>query len=422
MNYELPAFLACLVVSAFFSGSETALMSASRLKLQRLAGEGDERARSVLDLVQDPRGLLAGILVGNNLVNVLASALATTYCLETFKGEGTSLIVATAVTTCTLVIFSEFLPKTLAAVHPVRWSRRVVTAIKGSLVALTPLVRPLEWIATPIQAMVKGAPHDHVALADLGVAVAQGVRSGSVDPTMERVLRGGLSLEWKTASDILVPRVDVSTVSHDADYATCLQLFRAEQFSRLLVIGDSIDEDEGYLAARDFIMLEEGQRLGWTARKGMREAMRVPGAIKLPDLMLRMRREGVHFAVVKDEYGGTSGIVTLEDVLEELVGEIRDEHDEDERPAVRSVGEGVWLVRGDVSARELEERLHIRLAEEESRTIGGVVPAELGRIPGKGDAIERPGCRITVTRVKENRVLEVRIERIAVPEVDPDDD
>jgi CBS domain containing-hemolysin-like protein len=396
-------------------------MSASRLKLQRLSGEGDERARSVLDLVQDPRSLLAGILVGNNLVNVLASALATTYCLQNFD-EGTSLIVATAVTTSTLVIFSEFLPKTLAAVHPVRWSRRVVAWIKGSLVALTPLVRPLEWIATPIQSMVKGASHDHVALADLGVAVAQGVRSGSVDPTMERVLKGGLSLEWKTASDVLVPRVDVSTIPADADYGACLKRFRTEQFSRLLVIGESIDEDEGYLAARDFIMLEEGQRVGWTARKGMREALRVPGAIKLPDLLLRMRREGVHFAVVKDEYGGTAGIVTLEDVLEELVGDIRDEHDEEEHPAVRAGGDGAWLVRGDLSAREVEERLHLRLDEEESRTIGGVVPAELGRIPAEGDSVERPGCRLIVTRVRENRVLEVRIERIAVPDEDPDAD
>jgi len=420
MTYELPAFLACLVVSAFFSGSETALMSASRLKLQRLAGEGDDKSREVLSLVHDPRSLLAGILVGNNLVNVLASALATAYCLQNFS-EGTSLLIATAVTTTLLVIFSEFLPKTLAAVHPVRWSRRVVKAIRGSLVALTPLVRPLEWIAIPIQSMVKGSMRDHVAVADLGVAVAQGVRSGAVDPTMERVLRGGLSLEWKTASDILVPRVDVSTIHVDDGYEACLHRFRNEQFSRLLVVGGSIDEDEGYLAARDFLMLDEKEREGWTARKGMRAALRVPGPTKLPDLLLRMRREGVHFAVVKDEYGGTSGIVTLEDVLEELVGEIRDEHDQEEHPPVRSLKHGVWAVRGDVSAREIEERLQVRLGEEESRTIGGVVPAELGRIPVEGDSIERPGCRITVTKVEENRVLEVRIERLALPEVDPDE-
>ncbi|MHC4938316.1 MAG: hemolysin family protein [Planctomycetota bacterium] len=409
MSHELPAFLACLLVSAFFSGSETALMSASRLKLNRLSGEGDERAGQVLDLVRDPRSLLAGILVGNNLVNVLASALATTYCMHHF-GEGTALVIATAATTTLLVIFSEFLPKTMAALHPVRWSRRVVRWIRGSLWVLMPLVRPLEWIAAPLQSLLK-AGHDEVALADVGVAVAEGVKSGAVDPTMERVLKGGLSLEWKTASDILIPRVDVSTVEAGADYATCLDAFRTEQFSRLLVIGDSIDEDLGYLAARDFLMLEEGQRHGWTASKTLRAALRVPGGIKLPDLMARMRREGVHFAVVKDEYGGTAGIVTLEDVLEELVGEIRDEHDEDEIPPVRPLGEGAWAVRGDLSAREIEERLQVRIDEEESRTIGGVVPAELGRIPVEGDWIDRPGCRITVTRVEENRVLEVRIDQ-----------
>jgi putative hemolysin len=413
MSHELPAFLACLVVSAFFSGSETALMSANRLKLQRLSGEGDERASDVLALVRDPRSLLAGILVGNNLVNVLASALATTYCLQRF-GQGTSLIIATAVTTTMLVIFSEFLPKTMAALHPVRWSRRVVKWIRGSLVMLTPLVRPLEWLAAPLQTLVKGG-HDDVALADLGVAVAEGVKSGAVDPTMERVLKGGLSLDWKTASDVLIPRVDVSTLDATADYATCLARFRSEQYSRLLVIGESIDEDEGYLSARDFLMLEEKERTGWSAAQSMRDALRVPGGIKLPNLMARMRREGVHFAVVKDEYGGTAGIVTLEDVLEELVGEIRDEHDEDEIPPVRPLGEGAWAVRGDLSAREIEGRLQVRIDEEESRTIGGIVPAELGRIPGEGDWIDRPGCRITVTRVEENRVLEVRIERTEQP-------
>ena len=412
MPYEPIVFVVCLLLSAFFSGSETALLTANRLKLRRLHEEGDGRAGEVLALVKDPRRMLAGILVGNNLFNAMAAVLMGGY-FTTKLGRGVGELAATLVTVTFLVIFSEFLPKTLAAVRPVRWSRRVVSPIRGSLLLLAPLVRPLELLATPVRKLIAGGTDD-VGVADLGVAVNAGVESGAVDPTMERVLKGGLSLEWKTAADILIPRVDVSSVHKDADYAACRKAFREEKYSRLLVVGESVDEDEGYLSAKDFLMLDEPA--DWTAASGARKALRVPGGVKLPDLLVTMRQDGIHFAVVKDEYGGTAGIVTLEDVLEELVGEIRDEHDADEMPPVRVLAQNLWAVRGDMAVREVEERLGISLNEEESRTLGGLVPAELGRVPKAGDAIRRPGVVITVARVEENRVREVRIERLDPPE------
>jgi len=416
MPYEVVAFLACLLFSAFFSGSETALLSANRIKLASLAAGGDTRAGTILKLVQDPGSLLAGILVGNNLVNVLATGLATHYCTKKF-GAGWGLTIATATTTTLLVVFSEFLPKALAAVRPIRWSRRAVRPIKAFLIVLLPLTRPLEWIVKPVRALLP-APADFMTAAEVRVAVAAGVRSGTVDSTMERVLRGGLSFGGKGVADILVPRVDVSSVSGDADYAKCLTTFRQDKYSRLLVVGESIDEDLGYLAAKDFLMLEEGQRFGWTASKGMRSALRVPGGMPLPDLLRRMRGGGVHFAVVKDEYGGTAGIVTLEDLLEELVGEIRDEHDADEIPPVQAVRPGEWLVRGDLGIGEVNERLTIELEPGESRTVGGMISAGLGRVPAVGDEVRQPRVVLTVTKVEENRVLELRIVR----ESDPDDE
>ncbi|MHC4954039.1 MAG: hemolysin family protein [Planctomycetota bacterium] len=414
MPYEVTAFLACLVLSAFFSGSETALLSSNRLKLASLAESGDTRAGAILALVRDPGSLLAGILVGNNLVNVLATGIATTYCTQRF-GAGWGLGIATAVTTTMLVIFSEFLPKALAALHPVRWSRRAVSPIKAALVMLLPLTRPLEWIARPMHALIP-SQGDLLGLADVRIAVAEGVKSGAVDSTMERVLRGGLSFGGKTASDVLVPRVDVSSVEADADYSACLATFRADQYSRLLVVGDSIDEDLGYLAAKDFLMLEEARRSGWTAGENMRKALRVPGGMPLPELLRRMRSGGVHFAVVKDEYGGTAGIATLEDLLEELVGEIRDEHDADEIPPVRAARSGVWIVRGDLSTREVEERLGFTLDEGDWKTIGGMVPAILGRVPEVGDELEQPGCRLKVTKMDDQRVVELRVIRENRPE------
>jgi len=414
MPYELVAFLACLLFSAFFSGSETALLSANRIKLAGLASGGDARAQSILDLVRDPGRLLAGILVGNNLTNVLAMGLATHYCTVRF-GTGWGLTIATAVTTTLLVIFSEFLPKAFAALHPIRWSRRTVGSIKALLVLLLPLTRPLELVAKPIRALMPSSV-DLMGLAEVRVAVAEGVKSGAVDSTMERVLRGGLSFGGKDAADILVPRVDVSSVAADADYAQCLAAFRDDKYSRLLVVGESMDEDLGYLAAKDFLMLEEGRRYGWTASKSMRVALRVPGGMPLPDLLRRMRSGGVHFAVVKDEYGGTAGIVTLEDLLEELVGEIRDEHDADEVPPVQPQRPGVWLVRGDLAVGEFVERLGMQIEAGDSRTVGGLIVTELGRVPRVGEEVRQPGVRLIVTRVEENRVLELRAVRESEPE------
>jgi len=411
MPSEIPVFVACLLASGFFSGSETALLSAGRLKLRRLADDGDSRAASVLVLVQDPRRLLAGILVGNNIVNVLAAVVAGAYFTRLAGDSAAGAILATAVATPLLVLFSEFLPKTLAALHPVKYARTIAAPIRGALVLLWPLVVLLEAISRPLGAVLRHRK-DGFGIAELRVAVAEGVRAGAVDETMARVLRGGLSLQWKTVADVLVPRVDVVAIDRAATYEQCLEVFRNEGYSRLLVMDGNPDADLGYLAAKDLTRLTVAERERWTAGAGVRESVRVPAAMPLPRLLARMRRSGVHFAVVKDEYGGTEGIVTLEDVLEELVGEIRDEHDEAEQPPVRAVHRNTWLVRGDVSVRELNDRLRLGLKAEEARTIGGYIAEALGRVPAEGDVVEHDGLRLIVARIEEKRVLLVRMVRV----------
>ena len=408
MPYQIPVFFACILASGFFSGSETALIGASRFRLRRLADEGDARAQRVLELVRDPRLFLAGILVGNNVVNILAAVMAGTFFTSLY-GPGLGAVVATAVSTPIIVLFSEFLPKTLAAVRPVRFSRIVAGSIRASLYALWPIVWPLEAITRPLGALLhkKG---DAFGIAELRLAVAEGVRTGAVDETMARVLTGGLSLEWKTVGDILVPRVDVVGVAAGASHDECMDVFRSEGYSRLLVMEETLDADVGYLAVKDLARLEPKAREGWTAGKGARESLRVPTGMPLPRLLGRMRRSGVHFAVVKDEYGGTEGIVTLEDVLEELVGEIRDEHDVGEIPPIRRAQRSIWLVRGDVAVKEVNARLSLKISAEEARTIGGYVAEALGRVPEQGDAVTHAGVRLVVDRVKAKRVLQVRVE------------
>ncbi|MHC4547535.1 MAG: hemolysin family protein [Planctomycetota bacterium] len=409
MPYQISVFLVCLLASGFFSGSETALIGASRLRLRRLAEEGDATARRILQLVKDPRLLLAGILVGNNIVNILAAVVAGSYFVALY-GEGLGAIMATAVATPLIVLFSEFLPKTLAAIRPIRFSRWVVRPLRVSLYLLWPIVWPLEAITRPLGAALHRS-REPFGIAELRVAVAEGVRSGTVDPTLARVLHGGLSLEWKTAGDILVPRVDVVGVDADASYRECLAVFRKEKFSRLLVMEGALDADLGYLAAKDLARLDEEARAGWTARQGAREALRVPVGLPLPRLLARMRQSGVHLAIVKDEYGGTAGIVTLEDVLEELVGEIRDEHDTDEIAPIRLVRPNTWVVRGDVSVKELNQRLGIAIPAEEARTVGGYLAEALRRLPAQDEAVDLADARLVVQRVHENRVLEVLIQK-----------
>ena len=406
---EIALFVGCLIASAFFSGSETALMAANRLQLRRLADDGDARAGRILGLVEDPRRLLAGLLVGNNIFNVLAASTLTSIFLERFDGS-TGIALATAITTVLLVVFSEFLPKTLAALNPIAFARRVGGAVQWSLVALSPAVVPLEALTRPLGALLRGGG-ERFGLSDVRMAVAEGVRSGAVDPTMARVLQGGLSLEWKTVADVLVPRVDIVAVEASADLKNCRDVFRKEKFSRLLVQDGSPDTDVGYLAAKD-LPLERAEREGWTASKSTREALRVLKSLPLPRLLARMRQSGVHFGVVKDEYGGTEGIVTLEDVLEELVGEIRDEHDADEVPPLLVLGKGAWMIRGDVSVKDLSDRLALKLEASDARTIGGLVAQELGRVPVQGDVVEVTGAKLIVEQVEERRVLQVRLEKL----------
>ena len=417
MSYEISIFFGCLIASGFFSGSEIALLSANRLKLRQLAHGGDTKAERILHLVEDPRRLLAGILVGNNIVNVLAAVVAGTYFARMFDPR-LGPVVATAVATPLIVIFAEFLPKTVAALHPISFSSRVATPIQWSLVLLWPFVRCIEALTNPLGKLVGQKRKEASSLAQVRLAVAEGIRTGTLEPTTARVLEGGLSLEWKRVHDILVPRVDIVGVNADRSFRDCLEMFRDYGYSRLLVMDETADADLGYVAAKDLILLPSAQRDTWSARDGVREALRVPASLALPELLLRMRRSGVHFAVVKDEYGGTEGIATLEDVLEELVGEIRDEHDDEELSPLTRVRDNLWIVRGDVSVKDLESRTSINLPEEEARTVGGYVAEALGRVPQQGDVVEVEGARLVVVRVREKRVIQVRL---VIPDADASD-
>ncbi|MEE8107057.1 MAG: hemolysin family protein [Planctomycetota bacterium] len=415
MSPEIPLFFGCVVLSGFFSGSETAFLSANRLRLRAMAKQGDKAAARVLAQVEDPRRLLAGILVGNNIVNVLAASSATAYCVDRW-GVARGVIAATAVSTVILVIFSEYLPKTFAARHPIRFATRMVAPLRAAILLMSPFVRPLEALTRPLGKLLRGE-EDSVDFADLRIAVSEGVSKGTLDENVARLLRGGLTFQWKKAQDILIPRVDVRGVSADASYTACVDAFKREGLSRLLVMeGDDPDSDIGYLALKDLHGVKHEAREAWTARDSVRDSVRVPESLAVVNLLAEMRESGVHFAVVKDEHGGTEGIVTLEDILEELVGEIRDEHDREERPPVVERSPGVWLVRGDVNVKELADQLELNIPSEDAHTIGGLVGEDLGRLPRQGDVIELEEVRIKALRVRGRRVLNVMVEKLVSDE------
>lgn len=411
MAPELVVFLVCLGLSACFCAAETALLTANRLRFRGLAAQGDRVARRVLALASDPRRLLAGLLVGNNIAQNLAASSVTVYFVkELALGDSTGVAVATGVTTVALVLFGEYLPKTTAAAHPDAFARWLARPVQWALILLKPAVVPLQVLSRPLSAVFR-AKREDLSLADLRVALAESMRQGSMDETLARVLRGGLSLAWKTVADALVPRVDVRAVDAAASYDACLEVFRRDKYSRLLVMDGTPDADLGYLSIKDMSQVPVDQRATWKARDLVRQALRVPMTLPLSKLLVRMRRSGAHFAVVKDEHGGTEGIVTLEDVLEELVGEIRDEHDVEESPPVREVAPNAWMVRGDVGVLEINDRLGLALDAERARTVGGLVAELLGRFPREGESVEATGARLVASRVTGRRVLEVRVER-----------
>ena len=399
---EFVILLFLLFFSAFFSGSETALLSLNKIRIKKLAREGNKNAIIVEELINNPETLLATILVGNNLVNIAAASIATAIAIEFFGSKGIGI--ATGVLTFVILVFGEITPKSISAENAERISLVVAKPIKFFIKFFSPLVYILTLITGPVTKR-SGKRRVMITEDEIRLLVEMGEKEGVIEKEEKEMIKGVFEVGDMVAKEVMIPRVDMVCIEVNESIDEALKLIRETGFSRIPVYEGNRDNIVGILYAKDIIRhLNKKIKI----KDIMRPPFFIPETKSLRELLREMQKLKLHMAIVVDEYGGTAGLVTLEDIIEEIVGEIMDEVDEEEE-LIRRIDENTWLVNARARIEEVNEILNLEIPEDEFETIGGFVFNKLGKIPKIGDYIEIDGVKITVEKMKDKRIRKVRI-------------
>ena len=401
MEY-LPTLLICifcLIMSAYFSGTETAYLSFNRIRMKILA-ETDKRARLVMKLSEQSDRVISTILVGNNIVNILLSSLTTVIFLNLNETNGATI--STVVATIVVLIFGEISPKTAAKQVPDGFILFSAPILNFLMILLFPITIIFQALQTLLLKLFH-AKEDVISEGELKTFVDEAEEDGGITKQEGDLIRSAIEFNGRDVQDILTPRVSIAAVEENDPREEIAQIFAESGFSRLPVYSDTIDNILGIIHEKDFFT---------AAARPLSEiitpALCVPPHMKIPDLLRKLQQAKTHIAVVVDEFGGTEGIVTLEDVLEELVGEIWDEHDTVVE-FFRQTGDNTYLISCDADLQDLFELFSINEADYDAVTVGGWVIQEIGRLPAPGDTFRYKHLAVTVTAVEDRRVTEIEI-------------
>ncbi|MBQ6677738.1 MAG: HlyC/CorC family transporter [Clostridia bacterium] len=401
-----------ILMSSYFSATETAFSSLNKARLKALAEKGNKRAGSTLALSEKYDRLLSTILVGNNAVNIALTAIATVFFIKILSSEVTGTTVATVVVTALVLIFGEISPKTLAKESPERFAMFSTPLIRFFIVILTPLTFIFSLWQKLLLKVFKVKDDRKMTPDELLVLVDEVEEGGMIDAEESELLRSAIEFNEQEAVDILTPRVDVEGVSEDAKKEDIARVFTDTGFSRLPVYRDSIDNIVGVVHQKDFY---DGPKI---TAKSLKEIMKPPvfvtPTMKISDILKILQQQKAHIAVVTDEFGGTLGIVTMEDILEELVGEIWDEHDEVVEEFTL-LDDGSYRVNCNADLDEMFEFFDLD-AEEDQGSVGGWVLDQIGKIPDVGDTFDYENLHVTVTETDNQRVVAINV--IVEPEED----
>ena len=413
----LAALVALVALSAYFSATETAFTSLNRIRLKTRADDGDKRAARTLALAADFDRLLSTLLIGNNIVNNVATTIGAVLfirLLDDVRGPTVSAIVLTVV----ILFLGVVTPKSLAMVGPEAWA-----------IVATPLLRVLGVLLTPVnflftqwkkllRVLLRHQDDDGITEEELMGMVDQAETEGSLDQHESDLIRNAIEFNDMEVSEILTPRVDLEALADTATMEEAAAMYADSGFSRLPIYHDSIDNIIGVLHEKDFYA---------AYCRGVKRLSELKGSVlyttettRISDLLRQLQQNKVHMAVVVDEYGGTQGIVTMEDILEELVGEIWDEHDE-VIEEFRKQSDGSYLVACSADLDDLYDLFDMKPSEEyDASTVSGWVMEEIGRVPDVGDRFQADGLDVCVTRVEHRRVMEIRVRPLPPEKEEPE--
>ena len=406
MNVTLIIILLCIIMSGYFSATETAFSSLNRIRIKNMADKGNKRAALVLKLSEDYDRLLSTILIGNNIVNIACASLSTLLFVR-LLGEDAGASVSTAVTTVIVLVFGEVSPKSIAKESPEKFSMFSAPILNFMAVLLTPLNFLFKQWKKVLSRFFHSSASQGITEEELITIVEEARQDGGIDEQEGDLLRNALEFNELKAADILTPRIDVVGVNVCAGAEEIASVFTETGYSRLPVYQDSIDNIVGILYHKDFYNKIYGTGKG--IKGVIRPALFITRHKKISQLLQELQASNHHIAVVIDEFGGTVGIVTLEDILEELVGEIWDEHDEIIR-SVEKLSDDEFLVLGNANVDKLLELLGYD-EETEAVTVNGWIMNELQKLPEKGDSFRFHEWQVTVMEMEERRVKSARICR-----------
>jgi len=404
---ELAVLGVLFVMSAFFSGSETALMSLDRLRVKYLARKGQTGAVRLEALLDRPDRLLSGILVGNNLVNIAASVFATALCIEFFGEHGELLTIL--ILTPLLLIFAEIGPKVYSAKYPEKVSFAVLNPIRVVIFLLSPVIWLVGGVSGLLTRLLRGEDQRPLISEDeLRSFIEFGEHAGVVAKEKRKMLHGVFDLGEVRVRDVMVPRPEVVGIEAETPFAEVLRIVVETRHSRFPVYEGELDRVVGVIHTKEILdyLDSPGE---FSLRRLTRPPLFVPEAKPIEALLQTFRRKHLHLAMVVDEYGGVEGIVTLEDIFEVIVGEIQDEHD-DEEALIRPAGPNRFLIDGSATLRLVNLRFGLELSGEHVTTLAGFLLNALGRIPVPGDVCEAQGVRFTVLSMANRRIEEIEIE------------
>ncbi|HEY7254864.1 MAG TPA: hemolysin family protein [Methylomirabilota bacterium] len=409
VGLELIVLGILLLLSAILSGAEAAYFSLGRTRLKELAEQQGEAPGPLTPLLEQPHELLVTLLVGITVVNIGASALAAAIAEQLFGSHGLAIAIAAMV--FLLTIFGEVLPMTLAVEYPVRFASWVSRPVVWLSMALKPIRVGLGAFTAITVRLVgserrRGQPE--ISEEELRTLVDVGAREGVVERSEREMIHKVFELEDTLVREVMVPRPDMFCLDVTTEPAQLLPLLREQLHSRVPVYEDTVDQIVGVLYTKDLLPYLAGLPADFSLRPHLHPPYFVPGSKRADALLREFQAKKLHLAVVVDEYGGTAGLVTLEDLLEELVGEIRDEYDEDER-LIQRVAPRSFRVSGRLAIDELNTATGLQIPDDTFDTVGGWVLDLFGRVPHKGEKTEADGVRVAVEKVERTRVLEVLV-------------
>ena len=406
---QLVVLVVLLALSAFFSSAETALTTVNRLRVRALVDEGDSRAIILSKVIDDPGKLLSAILIGNNIVNISASSIATLLATRFFGNAGAGI--ATGAMTLLVLIFGEVTPKTMASLKAEKIALGYAKTVYTLMFLLTPLIFILDFLSGSLLRLMGVDPDkrdDSVTEEDLRTIVEAGHEDGVLEPEEHKMINNVFDFGDHQAKDIMVPRVDMCFLSIDASYEDFVNIYREEKFTRIPVYEETRDNVIGILNVKDLILFDKSQE--FHVKDFLREAYYTYEFKNTSELLMEMRKNSISIAIVLDEYGATAGLVTLEDLLEEIVGDIRDEFDEAEAEEVQQLAEREYLVEGACKLEDLNDMIGLGIESEDYDSIGGIVIEALQHLPGEGEEVTTEnGTRLVVEKIDKNRIEKVHI-------------